>query len=179
MAVTSYGVGGFIVLWFYVGELPKAKPAVVLIKNISEDRAKYGVSSNRQVEPGIYNLGTPGYKVSDLSLHHVGSMYGNNYWLQNGGIFSMHNRFSSFHFAVDIILASFLANDPVLSLWLMKKVVSLDIEVTCLVGRFLIYQGTRVIFYVRRIRLYFYKYRIYGAITIYILKGLAPVYHLI
>ena len=38
---------------------------------------------------------------------------------------------------------------------------------------------TRVIFYVRRIWLYLYKYRIYGTITIYILKGLAPVYHLI
>ena len=34
-------------------------------------------------------------------------------------------------------------------------------------------------FYVRRIGLYLYKYRIYGTITIYILKGLAPVYHLI
>ena len=39
------------------------------------------------------------------------------------------------------MLASFLANDPVLSLWLMKKVVPLDIELTYLVGRFLIYQG--------------------------------------
>ena len=39
--------------------------------------------------------------------------------------------------------------------------------------------NTRVIFYVRRIGLYLYKYRIYGTITIYILKGLAPVYHLI
>ena len=38
---------------------------------------------------------------------------------------------------------------------------------------------TRVIFYVRRIGLYLYKYRIYGTITIYILKGVAPVYHLI
>ena len=38
---------------------------------------------------------------------------------------------------------------------------------------------TRVIFYVRRIGLYLYKYRIYGTITIYILKGLDPVYHLI
>ena len=38
---------------------------------------------------------------------------------------------------------------------------------------------TRVIFYVRRIGLYLYKYRIYGTITIYILKGLPPVYHLI
>ena len=37
----------------------------------------------------------------------------------------------------------------------------------------------RVIFYVRRIGLYLYKYRIYGTITIYILKGLGPVYHLI
>ena len=34
-------------------------------------------------------------------------------------------------------------------------------------------------FYVRRIGLYLYKYRIYGTITIYILKGLAPVHHLI
>ena len=38
---------------------------------------------------------------------------------------------------------------------------------------------TRVIFYVRRMGLYLYKYRIYGTITIHILKGLAPVYHLI
>ena len=38
---------------------------------------------------------------------------------------------------------------------------------------------TRVIFYVRRIGLYLYKYRIYGAISIYILKGLAFVYQLI
>ena len=37
----------------------------------------------------------------------------------------------------------------------------------------------RVIFYVRKIGLYLNKYRIYGTITIYILKGLAPVYHLI
>ena len=32
---------------------------------------------------------------------------------------------------------------------------------------------TRVIFYVRRIGLYLYKYRIYGTISIFILKGLA------
>ena len=38
--------------------------------------------------------------------------------------------------------------------------------------------GTRVIFYVRRNGLYLYKYRIYGAISIYILKGLAFVYQL-
>ena len=38
---------------------------------------------------------------------------------------------------------------------------------------------TRVIFYVRRIGLYLYKYRIYGTITIYILKGLAFVYQLV
>ena len=37
---------------------------------------------------------------------------------------------------------------------------------------------TRVIFYVRRIRLYLYKYKIYGTISIYILKGLAFVYQL-
>ena len=37
---------------------------------------------------------------------------------------------------------------------------------------------TRVIFYVRRIGLYLYKYRIYGTISIYILKGLAFVYQL-
>ena len=41
------------------------------------------------------------------------------------------------------------------------------------------YTSTRVIFYVRRIGLYLYKYRIYGAISIYILKGLAFVYQLI
>ena len=39
--------------------------------------------------------------------------------------------------------------------------------------------STRVIFYVRRIGLYLYKYRIYGTISIYILKSLAFVYHLI
>ena len=38
---------------------------------------------------------------------------------------------------------------------------------------------TRVIFYVRRIGLYLYKYRIYGTISIYILKVLAFVYQLI
>ena len=38
---------------------------------------------------------------------------------------------------------------------------------------------TRVIFYVRRIGLYLYKYRIYGTITIYILKVLPSVYQLI
>ena len=38
---------------------------------------------------------------------------------------------------------------------------------------------TRVIFYVRRIGLYLYKYRIYGTKSIYILKGLAFVYQLI
>ena len=37
---------------------------------------------------------------------------------------------------------------------------------------------TRVIFYVRRNGLYLYKYRIYGTISIYILKGLAFVYQL-
>ena len=37
---------------------------------------------------------------------------------------------------------------------------------------------TRVIFYVRRIGLYLYKYRIYGTISIHILKGLAFVYQL-
>ena len=40
-------------------------------------------------------------------------------------------------------------------------------------------QYMRVIFYVRRIGLYLYKYRIYGALSIYILKGLAFVYQLI
>ena len=40
-------------------------------------------------------------------------------------------------------------------------------------------QYTRVIFYVRRIGLYLYKYKIYGTISIYILKGLAFVYQLI
>ena len=38
---------------------------------------------------------------------------------------------------------------------------------------------TRVILYVRRIELYLYKYRIYGTISIYILKGLSFVYQLI
>ena len=38
---------------------------------------------------------------------------------------------------------------------------------------------TRVIFYVRRIGLYLYKYRIHGNINIYILKGLVLVYHMI
>ena len=34
-------------------------------------------------------------------------------------------------------------------------------------------------FYVRKNGLYLYKYRIYGTLTMYILKGLAPGYHLI
>ena len=38
-----------------------------------------------------------------------------------------------------------------------------------------ILSNTRVIFYVRRIGLYLYKYRIYGTICIYILKGIASV----
>ena len=38
---------------------------------------------------------------------------------------------------------------------------------------------TRVIFYVRRIGLYLYKYKTYGTISIYILKGLASIYQLI
>ena len=38
---------------------------------------------------------------------------------------------------------------------------------------------TRVIFYVRRIGLYLYKYKIYGTISIYFLKGLASIYQLI
>ena len=38
---------------------------------------------------------------------------------------------------------------------------------------------TRVIFYVRRIGLYLYKYKIYGTISIYILKDLASIYQLI
>ena len=38
---------------------------------------------------------------------------------------------------------------------------------------------TRVILYVRRIGLYLYKYRIYGTITIYFLKGLAFIYQLV
>ena len=42
-----------------------------------------------------------------------------------------------------------------------------------------LFQTTRVIFYVRRIGLYLYKYSICDTITIYILKGLALVYHLI
>ena len=46
-------------------------------------------------------------------------------------------------------------------------------------GRSYIKDLTRVIFYVRRIGLYLYKYRIYGTISIYILKGLAFVYQLI
>ena len=41
------------------------------------------------------------------------------------------------------------------------------------------YSYTRVIFYVRRIGLYLYKYRIYGTISIYILKGLSSFYPLI
>ena len=44
---------------------------------------------------------------------------------------------------------------------------------------FILRDCTRVIFYVRRIGLYLYKYRIYGTISIYILKGLAFVYQLI
>ena len=40
-------------------------------------------------------------------------------------------------------------------------------------------QFRRVIFYVRRIGLYLYKYRIYGTISICILKGLAFAYQLI
>ena len=39
-----------------------------------------------------------------------------------------------------------------------------------------IYEGH---FYVRRIGLYIYKNRVYGTITIYILKGLAFVYQLV
>ena len=39
--------------------------------------------------------------------------------------------------------------------------------------------NTRVIFYVGRIGLYLYKYRIYGTITKYILKDLAFVYQLV
>ena len=46
-------------------------------------------------------------------------------------------------------------------------------------GKASIFSRTRVIFYVRRIGLYLYKYRIYGTISIYILKGLAFVYQLI
>ena len=42
-----------------------------------------------------------------------------------------------------------------------------------------LFKCTRVIFYVRRIGLYFYKYRIYGTISIYILKGLVSVNQLI
>ena len=38
---------------------------------------------------------------------------------------------------------------------------------------------TRVIFYVRRIGRYLYKYRIYGTISIYLLKGQSFVYQLI
>ena len=45
------------------------------------------------------------------------------------------------------------------------------IEIACMYAKY-----TRVIFYVRRIGLYLYKYRIYGTISIYILKGLAFVY---
>ena len=43
----------------------------------------------------------------------------------------------------------------------------------------MVFDSTRVIFYVRRIGLYLYKYRIYGTISIYILKGLGFVYQLI
>ena len=53
------------------------------------------------------------------------------------------------------------------------------LHIFCPFGVRYLYLFTRVIFYVRRIGLYLYKYRIYGTITIYILKGLAPVYPLI
>ena len=38
---------------------------------------------------------------------------------------------------------------------------------------------TRVVFYFRKIGLYLYKYRIYGTISTYFLKGLAFAYQLI
>ena len=46
-------------------------------------------------------------------------------------------------------------------------------------GQFPVTDYTRVIFYVRRIGLYLYKYRIYGTISIYVLNDLAFVYQLI
>ena len=48
-------------------------------------------------------------------------------------------------------------------------------------GKYLIISKcfTRVIFYVRRIGLYLYKYNIYGTISVYILKALASLYQLI
>ena len=60
----------------------------------------------------------------------------------------------------------------------MKDVRGSDIASTKLVylGLAYMYEGH---FYVRRIGLYLYKYRIYGTITIYILKGLAFVYQLV
>ena len=53
-------------LWLYVREHTKAQLAVVLVENVSEDRATAKVSSNRFVEPGI-ELGAPVYKAIDLS----------------------------------------------------------------------------------------------------------------
>ena len=50
---------------------------------------------------------------------------------------------------------------------------------TAIEPKYRVLAHTRVIFYVRRIGLYLYKYRIYGTRSIYISKGLAFVYQLI
>ena len=67
LAVTSTGLGVFMVLWFYVRKHPYAQPAVVLVfKATQKTGPGLKVSSNRLGESGI-ELGTHGYKASDLS----------------------------------------------------------------------------------------------------------------
>ena len=67
LAVTSTGPGVFMVLWFYVREHPYAQPAVVLVFRATQKTGPgRKVSSNRLGDSGI-ELGSPGYKASDLS----------------------------------------------------------------------------------------------------------------
>ena len=66
--------------------------------------------------------------------------------------------------------------------FLNKNMVMLHVEITGMKRRLAcrhIPPNTRSFFYVRRNGLYLYKDRIYGIISIYILKGLASVLQLI
>ena len=84
----QYWPGGFMVLWFYVQELPKAQPAVVLVlkrlrrlgnslKSHPTDWEKPGIEP---VTPGLQDIGFP-YTRQLLKKTFCGfSMGSNQYW---------------------------------------------------------------------------------------------------
>ena len=66
LAETSTGPGGFMCLLFYVGSTRRLNRQCFWFKESQKTEARLKVSSDRRGEPGI-ELGTPGYKASDLS----------------------------------------------------------------------------------------------------------------